>query len=141
MSNLSSAWTHLEAMQELYERGTAYLNSIEKKLNETSSEVNYARHTLLKMEQAIQSLTSAVRDLESSKPGPRLAAELDSSFIDSAEMCEQGLLMEMHGKIYLYKGATERVLTGLIQAESAGRFYNTHIKDMYQSEIVDYPLR
>lgn len=58
-----------------------------------------------------------------------------SSFIDGLAFSNNELIVKMKsGKMYKYKGVQKDIAVRFTKAESYGKFYNTHIKDQYESE-------
>lgn len=64
---------------------------------------------------------------------------MDSTAIASVGYDEATALMEIEftsGEVYQYFAVPRAVYTGLVDAESAGRFFREHIRDVYPSRHV-----
>jgi hypothetical protein len=61
--------------------------------------------------------------------------KLKSSVIDTATYDPAKMLLVLHfksGKAYSYDGVPQKVVDGLLSAESAGKYHHAHLKGKYQ---------
>lgn len=81
--------------------------------------------------EAMMSMVTEILELMSSID----VAVVDSSVISKAEYCNQSdqmLITFKNGRIYMYDDVPRNVFDEMISAESVGRYFNSHVRNLYK---------